>query len=83
MGTRLPFALARAQIDHQAVALLKVHRGPPEVESLVHIKTEWTSDKKRPVHDRVESSSMRVPWVRITAGIETGELEPEPIFVDR
>ena len=52
---RLAFAFARAEIDHQTVALLKVHRGAAEIETLVHVKAERAADEKWPIENRVES----------------------------
>src|SRR5438105_4211067 len=51
---RLPFAFARAQIDHETVALLKVHRRAAEIESLMHEKAERPAEEERLVEDRVE-----------------------------
>src|SRR5205085_1643421 len=67
---RLPFAFARAQIDHETVALLKVHRCAAEVESLMHEKAERPAEEERLVEDRVEPGGLRVPRVIIAARVK-------------
>ena len=57
---RLAFRFAGAEIEHQTVALLKIHRRAGEIETLVHVKTERAADEKRPVKDRVEPVAVAV-----------------------
>src|SRR2546421_4925150 len=80
---RLAFAFARPQIDHETIALLKVHRGAAEIESLVNEERERAADEKWLVENRVEPGGVRVPRIIVAAGVKAGELEAQPILVDR
>ena len=78
-----PSALLVRKSDHQAVALLKIHRRAGEIESLVHVKAERTANEKRSIENRVEPVALAVLRIIIAARIENGELEAQPILIDR
>src|SRR5438552_421767 len=65
----LAFSFAGAEINCQAVALLKIYRCPAQIEALVRVKAEWTADKKRPIQHRIETGGVRVRGIIISAGV--------------
>src|SRR5438874_2367548 len=79
---RLAFRFARAEIDYQTVALLKIHRRTAKIETLVREKTERPADEKRPVKHSVEPGRVRVSRIVIAATVKDREFVALPILVD-
>src|SRR4029077_4612197 len=52
----LAFRFAGAEVGHQTVALLKIHRCPTEIEPLVYEKAERPPEEKWPIKNGIESS---------------------------
>ena len=78
----LAFSFAGAEINYQAVALLKIYRCPAQIEALVRVKAEWTADKKRPIQHRIETGGVRVRGIIISAGVKNGQLVTHPILIN-
>ena len=79
---RLAFRFTGSEIDHQTIALFKINRRAGEIESLMREKTEWSSDKKRPIKHGIESGRVRIGRIVVAARVKDRQFVAHPIFVD-